>query len=115
MLKDTKFGFIAPTVGMTLTVQLTTVNVDSVTVLRSTIGNLSAAAIKLKINNGFRIVEPTLNTFLSKKTVHFPTNVLGLFELTALTISYYNNYIYAGITPVFIEPKGTTLERGTFI
>jgi hypothetical protein len=56
MLKDTKFGFIAPTVGMTLTVQLTTVNVDSVTVLRSTIGNLSAAAIKLKINNGYRIV-----------------------------------------------------------
>lgn len=30
MLQNTKFGFIAPTVGMTLTVQLTTVNVDSV-------------------------------------------------------------------------------------
>ena len=56
MLTDTKFGFIAPTEGMSLTVQLTTVNVDSVTVLMSTIGNLSAISIKLKINNGYRIV-----------------------------------------------------------
>jgi hypothetical protein len=56
MLTDTKFGFIAPTVGMSLNVQLTTVNVDSVTVLMSSIGNLSAISIKLKINNGYRIV-----------------------------------------------------------
>ncbi len=115
MLTNTKFGFIAPTVGMTLTVQLTTVNVDSVTVLYSNIGKLSAVSIKLEINNGYRVVEPTLNTFLSHKTINFPTNILGLFELRSLTLSYYNNYIYAGITPVFIPPQAAELESVAYI
>jgi hypothetical protein len=30
---------------------------------------------------------------------------LGLFKLEALTLAYYDDYIYAGITPIFVGPS----------
>jgi len=30
-----------------------------------------------------------------------PRNILGLFELTNLTLGYYDSYLYTGYTPVF--------------
>ncbi len=102
MLNNAAFGFVAPVVDMSLTLQISKINVDTVQVLQSNIGKLNALTIKLEINNGFRIVQPHLNKILANHVIHFPTNILGIFELTQLTISYYNNYIYAGITPIFI-------------
>ena len=64
MVKDTQFGFIAPIVDMSLTLQVTRLNVGSVDVLYSNIGKLSGVSIKLEINNGFRIFQPALNAFL---------------------------------------------------
>lgn len=105
MLKDTAFGFIAPVSDLTLTIQTTKLNVDSVDVLQCAFGRLSGVSIKLEINNGYRIFEPTLNKVLSHKEINFPSNVFGLFELRSLTLSYYDNYIYAGLTPIFIGPS----------
>lgn len=106
-LSDTEFGFIAPIDNMSLTIALTRLNVGSVDVLSCTFGRLSGLTIKLEINNGFRVVQPSLNAWLGKKAINFPTNIFGLFELQQLTLSYYNNYIYAGITPIFIGPSST--------
>jgi len=105
MLKDTAFGFIAPIVDMSMTIQITKLNVDSVVVVQSTFGKLSGISIKLEINNGFRIIQPTLNKMLGHKVINFPTNVFGIFELKSLTLSYYDNYLYAGLTPIFIGPS----------
>lgn len=68
-------------------------------------GTLSGFAIKLAINNGFRIAKPIINGILAKKPIEFPHEVLGLFKLEAITLAYYDNYLYAGITPVFIGPN----------
>ena len=73
--------------------------------LQSNIGKLNPLTLKLEINNGFRVAQPIINHKLSNHVIHFPTNIFGIFELSRLTISYYNNYIYAGITPIFIGPQ----------
>ena len=73
-------------------------------------GTLNAISIKLEINNGFRVAKPVINRVLQKKPFDLPTSFLGVFELTAITLAYYDEYIYAGITPKFVgveteEPK----------
>ena len=102
MLKDTKFGFIAPIDDLTLTIQTTKLNVGSVDVVDCAFGHLSGVTIKVEINNGYRIFEPKLNKWLSHKQIIFPSNIFGIFELKQLTLSYYDNYIYAGLTPIFL-------------
>jgi len=103
-LKDTAFGFIAPITDMSLAIEVTKLNVDKVVVLQCSWGKLNAVTVKLEINNGYRIIEPTLNHFLRKHPIQFPTNIFGVFELEQLTLSYYDDYVYAGITPIFIGP-----------
>jgi len=104
-LETVKLGFQALTNDMTVTMALTQLNVGKVNILQSTIGNLSPTSIKLEINNGFRVAKPIINKLLADKPLAFPTSVFGLFELEAMTLGYYDDYIYAGITPVFIGPK----------
>lgn len=113
-LKDTKFAFIAPIQDMSLTIEVTKLNVDSVDVLYCSFGRLSAVTVKLEINNGFRIVQPALNAALADMPINFPTNIFGIFEMEQLTLAYYDNYVYAGITPVFIDPYSATEEQAVF-
>jgi len=93
---------------MSLTIQLTQLKVDSVKILNCAYGELSPTSIKLEINNSFRVAKPFLNKLLRSKPIHFPTEVLGLFKLEQMTLGYYDNYLYAGITPVFIGPQSVS-------
>lgn len=110
MLDDTAFGFIAPITDMSLVIEVTKLNVDKVEILQCSWGKLNAVSVKLEINNGYRVIEPALNHFLKQNPINFPTNIFGIFELKALTLSYYDNYVYAGITPIFIGPTETVYE-----
>ena len=64
MLKDTVLGFIAPIVDMSLTLQVTRLNVGSCDIIYTNIGKLFGSTIKLEINNGFRLFQPILNAKL---------------------------------------------------
>lgn len=68
-------------------------------------GKLSATAVKLSINNGFRVARPILNKVLNAHPIDFPKEALGIFELQSMNLAYFDDYVYAGITPVFIGPK----------
>lgn len=105
MLNNIDLGFIAPITNMSLAISITRINVGSVTIISSTFGHLSGLVIKTEINNGFRVVQPSLNNWLATKEINFPTHILGVFELQQLTLSYYDNYLYVGITPIFIDPS----------
>ena len=61
ILKDVEVGLIAPITDMSLVIDITRINVGSVTVVSDTFGKLSSILIRTEINNGFRIVQPTLN------------------------------------------------------
>ena len=50
---------------MDLSLNIKTINVESVTVVSSTFGHLSGLALKVEINNGMRIGIPILNTVLA--------------------------------------------------
>lgn len=108
VMHDTKFGFIAPVTDMTLWLQITTVNVDSVEVLHCSWRELKPYDLKIKINMGERVLEPFLNEWLRHKPIQFPHQLFGLFELEALTLAYYNDYVYAGISPIFIGPTSSS-------
>jgi len=112
-LIDTDFGFTATVTDMRLLISLTQVNVSNVSVLSCTFGKLSALLIRTELNNGFRLFQSSINSFLARKTVPMPSNILGLFELTKLTLGYYDSYLYVGYTPVFLPP-GDRLEAFTF-
>merc|ERR1719389_1628022 len=96
---------------MTLTLQLAQLNVGSVDILQCAFGRLSAVSVKLEINNGFRIAKPFLNRLLANKPIQLPkTAIFGLFRLENLTLNYYNDYIYAGVTPIFIAPQSAEFQ-----
>ena len=57
------------------------------------------------MNNGFRIALPIINRVFAKYQIPFPSN-FGLFQLSDLTLGYYDDYIYAGATPTFVGPAG---------
>ena len=108
-LNDIDFDFSALITDMNITFNITKINIDSVNVVSDTFGKLSALTLKLKLNNGFRIMLPLLNAFISKFHLAFPSDIFGIFQLSDLVLEYFDGYIYAGATPTFLPP---TLEYG---
>lgn len=102
-LQDTEFEFSAITDEMTIALNIAKVNVDKVVVNSCSFGRLSALTLKVELNNGFRIALPIINKSLLSEPINFPTN-FGLFELKSLNLDYFDDYIYAGVTPIFIGP-----------
>ena len=90
---------------MDVSLNITKVNIDNVNVVSDTFGRLSGLTIKVELNNAFRIGLPVFNKVLAKHTISIPSNILGLFELSDLTLGYHDDYIYAGATPTFIGPS----------
>ena len=103
-LSDMDFDFSALVTDMNITLNITKINIDKVDIVSDTFGKLSALTLKLKLNNGFRIMLPLLNVFLSKFNVSIPSNIFGIFELSNLNLDYFDGYIYAGATPTFLAP-----------
>jgi hypothetical protein len=103
-LVDTAIGFGIIVNNMTMEFQLGTTNVDKVVVNSCSFGKLSALLMKTELNNFFRLFTPTINKDLAAHTFTVPSNVGGIFILSNLVISYYDNYIYFGMTPTFITP-----------
>ena len=104
-LSDMDFDFSALVTDMNITLNITKINIDKVDIVSDTFGKLSALTLKLKLNNGFRIMLPLLNVFLSKFNISIPSNIFGIFELSNLNLDYFDGYIYAGATPTFLAPS----------
>lgn len=107
-VEDTDFKFTALVNNMAISLDITKVNIDKVVVNSDTFGFLSALTIKVSLNNAFRLGLPFFNKFMEKHQIVIPSNILGLFELSGLTLGYHDDYIYAGATPTFIAPSFTT-------
>jgi len=58
---------------MNLTLQITQLNVGKVNILADVMGTLSGFAVKLEINNGFRLARPIINRLLESRPIQFPT------------------------------------------
>ena len=45
-----------------------------------------------------------INKTLASKDLKVPSTIGGVFELHNLNLFYFDDYIYAGATPVFLAP-----------
>lgn len=113
-LIDVDLGFTTTVTDMRLLISLTQVNIANVEVKTCTFGKLSALLIRTELNNGFRLFQSSINAFLSRKTIPMPKNILGVFELTNLTLGYYDGYLYTGYTPVFIPQTPVAVDAFAF-
>ena len=104
-LNDIAFQFTALINNMDISLNITRLNIDKVEVVSDTFGKLNALLIKTKLNNGFRLALPILNHVLANHQIKIPSNILGVFELSDLTLGYYDSYIFAGATPTFLPPS----------
>jgi len=110
-LNDIDFKFTALVNNMDVSLNITKLNIDTIDVISDTFGRLSSAALKLKLNNAFRLGLPFFNILLNSNPIPVPSNILGIFELSDLTIGYHDDYIYAGATPTFIGPSSAAIEK----
>jgi len=101
-LNQTKFGFTATANNMDLSVQINNFSSSNLVIDSCTFGDLSALKLKLELNNFLRYYLPHMNTWLGMHPLALPSNILGIFELSDLTLGYYDNYLYAAATPTFI-------------
>ena len=83
---------------------ISTFLVDKINVLTSTIGNISTMKLKLEFNTASRVLVPMLNKWLQKYEIPIPSNILGMFTLSDLVLTYMDGYLAAGATPTFIAP-----------
>jgi len=70
--------------------------------------------LKKELNNFLRLYMSHINSSLSHHPITIPSNIGGIFELSNLTIEYFDSYIYAGATPTFIPPS-KTIEFATYL
>lgn len=90
--------------GYDLGIQIQQVYVDKITVVSSTIGTVSTLTLKLEINNFFRLFLPLINTHLADYYVRVPQEIFGIFTLSDLSVGYFDQYLFLGMTPTFLPP-----------
>lgn len=91
--------------GSFASANITTFLVDKIEIPVSTIGRISAAQLKLEFNTASRLVVPRLNAKLQEYRIPIPTNILGIFMISDLFLTYADGYIFAGATPTFVSPE----------
>ena len=58
--------------------------------------------LKFELNNWLRYEIHNINAWLATLPLAIPSNIAGIFELSNLTVEYFNDYLYLGATPTFI-------------
>jgi len=92
------------------TAHILNANIYDMTVDKSTIGDLSAniARIKNLVQNFLGIALTPINFELAKSPIVLAGHKLaGLFELSNITLEYYDSYLIIGATPTFYPPSNT--------
>lgn len=76
-----------------------------VEVVESQIGMLNPNTIRLKLNTVNSVIVTLSNIILQDFEIQMPNTMLGgLFDLKQLHLEYFDGYIYAGVTPVYVPP-----------
>jgi hypothetical protein len=79
-----------------------------VEVVDSRIGMLNPNTIRLKLNTVNSVIVTLTNIILQNFEVQIPNTLLGgLFALKQLHLEYFDGYIYAGVTPVYVPAPPT--------
>lgn len=102
--EETEFTFSAIINNMTLAMKIITVNVDKITANSCTWGNIHTVPDKIAINNAMKVLVPIINSKLVNVLIHIPSHLGKYFVLSDLTLGYFNDYMFLGLTPTFVQP-----------
>jgi len=98
---------VAATSDMKPIVKVLDASVGYITETRSAVGNINCTELAKNINLVMAYGVKVFTAWFATKADDFviPTNIMGLFELSDLTIKYHDGFIEAGLTPTFIPPQ----------
>lgn len=89
---------------MNIALQLVELNSSVVKINSCAFSDPSSFKLKIEINNLFRLIKSPVNTFLEDNLIPVPDQIGNIFSLNDLTLGYYDGYLYAGATPIFLAP-----------
>jgi hypothetical protein len=107
ILKDQTNKFGVTIKNMAITAKIQELSLGDIQVQSTTFGNVDLKLLADLISKGTAIGLPYFNQFLDFfLPLNFPsTPLFGLFSLSDLNLRFFNNYVYAGVTPHFKMPK----------
>jgi len=95
---------VSATADMKPVAKVLEASVGYISETRSAVGHINCTTLANNINTALGGGITVFNAwFLTKAdSLVIPTNIMGLFDLSDLTIKYHDGYIEAGLTPTFI-------------
>lgn len=100
-LVDVKFGGQIAIENFNATANVTSLKVDKIEVVSSTIGNIPVRRLKLEINTAAAVAVGILTTWLEKYALPIPQDIFGIFKLSDIFLAYADGFLFAGATPTF--------------
>lgn len=110
VVHDLVFSGSALINNMNITLSVSKFNIGSISQVSCAFGTLHTTAMKLELNNVFRLAIPSVNSWLTTEQVSVPSSILGVFELSDLTLGYFDDYLFFGATPTFYPHMTEKLE-----
>ena len=98
---------VSATDDMKPIVKVLDASVGYITETRSAVGNINCTLLANNINTAMAYGVQVFTAWFATKadSLVIPTNIMGLFDLSDLTIKYHDGFIEAGLTPTFIAPQ----------
>jgi hypothetical protein len=95
---------VLATADMKPVVKVLGASVGYISETRSAVGHINCTTLANNINTALGGGIEVFNGWFASKADSFviPTSIMGLFDLSDLTIKYHDGYIEAGLTPTFI-------------
>jgi len=95
---------VSATADMKPVVKVLEVSVGYISETRSAVEHINCTTLAKNINTALGGGITVFNAWFATKadSLVIPTNIMGLFDLSDLTIKYHDGYIEAGLTPTFI-------------
>jgi hypothetical protein len=101
-LTNANFGYTLVIDNMQIMIALDEIKSTDVKIDYCSWGTFSTIIFKTKLNLVFQTFKVWINQKLAGRSLTFPSNIMGIFELSNLNVIYYNDYLYCGATPTFI-------------
>ena len=98
---------VSATDDMKPVVKILAASVGYITETRSAVGNINCTLLANNINTAMAYGVQVFTAWFATKadSLVITTNIMGLFDLSDLTIKYHNGFIEAGLTPTFIPQQ----------
>jgi hypothetical protein len=98
---------VSATDDMKPVVKVLAASVGYITETRSAVGHINCTELAKNINTAMAYGVQVFTAWFATKadSLVIPTNIMGLFDLSDLTIKYHDGFIEAGLTPTFIPPQ----------